>query len=111
MLTSVTLQTTIGMHHGTSKSYHGLLWVYGFVLFRQFYEFPRALPLGIHKTALRVQHPRSPWYNYYLLGKVTMEFFAVKGVIAGRVCRLQNVVCISGCSTHDKGTWSMVVLL
>ena len=38
------------MHHGTSKSYHELLWVYGFVPFGQFYVFPRA-------KALRVQDP------------------------------------------------------
>ena len=39
-----------------------------FVPFVQFYVFPRAVPSGIHKTALRVQipyiNPSKPWYNY-----------------------------------------------
>ena len=34
-----------------------------FVPFVQFYVFPRASPLGIHKTA---PNPSKPWYNYYL---------------------------------------------
>ena len=34
----------------------------------QFYVFPRRSPLGIHKTALRMQilHPRRSWYYYYV---------------------------------------------
>ena len=43
------------MYHGTSKSYHGLLQVYGFVPFGQFYVFPPAPLPGIYKTAFRVR--------------------------------------------------------
>ena len=38
----------IRLHHGTSQSYHGLLWVYN-------------CPQNTKPI-----HPRSPWYNYYL---------------------------------------------